>query len=449
MTWKDVPDFAFKINVQLFVRKTTYEHGSLKKLATDISNRYLKGKDFEMMVQTYLDICWTIDGIKAKTIGVNGPVTRSNTLMQAIAMVYMIENPVTVEQCDQISKFAEKCKNSTASIHNWFFPKVYTLWMYASYVSQINDFARNLVVDPQVDESTLAFLYESMKDVGAQIDDMMTELALLRKYGVKSSFFQDGMLHGPDEAWVFTDFHELLPQISEWRQFMPSIPLAVVSLSNKDDLTEIGFTTKLQESGIGKMSGAGSIFTTRGFMHIDSKGELDTSPGLGLMPVRKIFERHNKVAFYETLRLVHAIRLYDLVVPITTVSQMPQPSVPKGILNRLKGVLNKKHLLQLDLIIPRLRTLENVDRLIHELEVEIEKADTETVERAKRELRRHEVVYHVRKLPKGKHPTAKARARAAEYDIVLADDETFVKPHERGEGSSVKTPHRATVRQGK
>ncbi len=230
---------------------------------------------------------------------------------------------------------------------------------------------------------------------------------------------------------------------------MPSIPLAVVSLSNKSDLTEIGFTTKLHESGIGKMSGAGSLFTTRGFMHIDSKGELDTSPGLGLMPVREIFERHNKVAFYETLRFVHAIRLYDLVVPITTVSQMPQPLVPKGILDRLKGVLNKKHLLQLDLIIPRVRTLENVDQLIRELEDEIEKADTETMVRTKRELRRHEVIYHVRRLPKGKHPTAEARARAAEYNIVLADDETFVKPHERGEGSLVKTLHQAVVRQGK
>lgn len=449
LTWKDVPNFAFKIHVQLFVRKATYEHGSLKKLATDISNRYLKGKDFELMVQTYLDICWTIDGIKVKTIGEAAPITRSNTLMQAIAMVYMNENPVTAEQCDQINQFAEKCKNSSVSIHNWFFPKVYTLWMYASYASQINDFARNLVVDPQIDESTLAFLYESMKGVGAEINEIVTELSMLRKYGVKSSFFQDGMLHGPDEAWVFTDFHELIPQISEWRQFMPSIPLAVVSLSNKSDLTEIGFTTKLHESGIGKMSGAGSLFTTRGFMHIDSKGELDTSPGLGLMPVREIFERHNKVAFYETLRFVHAIRLYDLVVPITTVSQMPQPLVPKGILDRLKGVLNKKHLLQLDLIIPRVRTLENVDQLIRELEDEIEKADTETMVRTKRELRRHEVIYHVRRLPKGKHPTAEARARAAEYNIVLADDETFVKPHERGEGSLVKTLHQAVVRQGK
>ena len=125
---------------------------------------------------------------------------------------------------------------------------------------------------------------------------------------------------------------------------------------------------------------------------------------------------------------------------------MPQPPVSKGTLERLKSIFTRKHLLSPDLIVPRLRSLENVDQLVRELEQEIEQADAETVERAKRELRRHEVIYHVRRLPKGKHPTAEARARAEKYNIVLADNETFVKPHERGKGNLEPVAHRAKAR---
>jgi len=75
--WNAIPNFAFRVNVQAFVRSANYQSGTLKKLAQDIFDRYIRGKDFAPALQSYIDICWTIDIVKVATIGVQAPIGHS------------------------------------------------------------------------------------------------------------------------------------------------------------------------------------------------------------------------------------------------------------------------------------------------------------------------------------------------------------------------------------
>ena len=446
LTWQAIPNFAFKVNVQMLVRSTAYQPGSLQKLAQNIFDHYMKGKTFEVALQTYIDLCWTIDIVKVATIGVSAPINRSNTLMQAIAMIFAREAYLDYGQLGSIKELVKSAEDSSG-LTSWFLPKLSTLRDNVTRAQQADWLAATLSVDPRFGDGALTLVQESAAEAGRQATEMIHELAVLRKYGVKSSFFQDGMLHDPLYAWVFMDFHDIGLFFSDWGEFRTSSSLAVAGLAERSSLTKIGVEPKESRQGMSWVRGVRLSFDAQAIMTIDSEGELDVSFGLELMPMRKFFVHRENEALYEFLRYAHALRLYDLVVPLVTVEKMPQPAVPKGTMERLKNLFSRKHLINPDLIVPRLRTLENVDDLVRELEIEVEQADKETAERAKRELVRHDVVYHVRRLPKGKHPTMEARERAAEYGIVLAENETFVRPHERGKGELQGRVHRAKARQ--
>jgi len=446
LTWQTIQNFVFKANVQMFVRSATYQSGSLQRLAQRIFDHYLKGVAFELALQRYIDLCWTIDGVKTATIGVSGPIQRSNTLMQAIAMIFARESYLSEGQLSTIKELVGSL-DGVSGLPTWFLPKLQTLRDNVIRAQEADWLASSLSIDPRFGAKALEYIQEKSSETAKQATEMVHELAVLRKYGVKSSFFQDGMLHDPSDAWVFMDFHEVGVLTSDWKEFRGSLPLALVALSERSSLTKIAAEAFDQRRGMSQVHGVHLSFDARISMTLDSEGELDvSSSGIDLMPLRSFFAYRGNEAYYEVLRYAQALRLYDLVVPLAIVEKMPQPLVPKGTLERIKNILKRKRLINPDLIIPRLRALENVDELVRELEIEIEQADKETAERAKHELARHDVIHHIRRLPKGKHPTMEARERAAEYGIVLADNETFVKPHARGKGELVAKIHRAKAR---
>lgn len=443
LTWRDVPNFTFKVQVQMLVRSANYSHDTLKRLARGIYERYVKHTDFGRALQSYMDVCYTIDGIKASTTGKAATTNRSNLLMQAVAAYFATE----MDKSENNMATLKSTMNLSASgtgVQTWFYAKLASLEHFIQEVERAERLASQLFVLPKFGEWAKDFVEEHAAQAAKDAADMIRELTVLRKYGVKNSFFQDGMLHDPAQAWVFMDFHELRQLIDGWSDFMPQ-QFAFIGLSDKESLGHIGAKAIVREVGDSKSVGAEISFPAHVFMALDTEGEMDASYGLGLMPVRQFFERRNNVALYEYLRFAQALRLYDLVVPITTVEKMPRPPIEGGLLNKIRNVLKKKHLLNPELFVPRLRSLDNVDLLLRELETEIERADADTSKRS-REISRHEVIWHIRRLPQGKKPTPEARKRAEEHGIVLAENETYVRPHERGKGELKQVAHQAKAR---
>lgn len=442
-TWQEILNFVFKTQVQVFVRTASYSHETLKKLARNIYERYVKNDNFSFSLHRFVDVCYTIDCIKSRTIGKAASTNRSNFLMQAVAAYFAVEMDRSEKNLATLRSFVEFSATGTG-LHTWFYAKLNGLENFVSEVQRADRLASQIFVRPVFGEWAKDLVEEHASWAAKGATDMIHELAVLRKYGVKNSFFQDGMLHDPSQAWVFMDYHELRHLAVAWSEFMPA-QFAFIGLSDRKLLEHIGAKAIDRRVGDSRITGAEITFPAHVFMALDTEGEMDASYGLGFMPVRQFFERRNNLALYEYLRFAQALRLYDLVVPITTVEKMPRPPISGGMLARMKNVLTKKHLLSPELIIPRLRSLENVDLLLRELEVEIEKADTDTAKRT-RELSRHNVIWHIRRLPEGKRPTPEARGRAEEYGIVLSESETFVRPHERGKGELREAPHRAKFR---
>ncbi len=427
----------------MLVRNANCSYDSLKRLARDIYERYVRHTDFDRALQSYMDVCYTIDGVKATTIGKAAPTNRSNMLMQAVAAYFATEmdrsekNMATLKSTMELSA-------AGSPIATWFYAKLASLENFAGEADRAQNLASLLFVHPTAGNWAKEMVEEHATQTAQVATDMIRELAVLRKYGVKNSYFQDGMLHDPAQAWVFMDFHELRELVSDWVDFIPQ-QFAFLGLSDKEALGQIGAMPIERVVGQSVSVGAQISFPAHVFMALDTEGEMDASYGLGFMPVRDFFERYNNEALYEYLRFAQALRLYDLVVPITTVEKMPRPPIEGGLLNRLKNIFKNKHLLNPTLYLPRIRSLENVDLLLRELETEIEKADTETSKRA-REISRHGVIWHIRRLPQGKRATPEARRRAKEHGIVLAENETYVRPHERGKGELKPVAHHAKAR---
>lgn len=442
LSWRDIPNFTFKTRVQMLIRSlTSYE--TLKRLARDIYERYVKNADFDRALQAYINTCYTIDGIKVGTTGKSAPTNRSNMLMQAIAANLALEMD-RVEKNMATLKSTMELSASGSQVATWFYAKLASLENFAGEADRAQRLATQFFVHSTAGNWAKEMIEKHAAQAAKDATDMIHELATLRKYGVKNSFFQDGMMHDPSQAWVFMDFYELRKLIADWADFMPQ-QFAFIGLSDKDSLGQIGAKPIERVVGQSVSVGAQTSFPAHAFMALDTEGEMDASYGLGFMPVRGFFECYNNVALYEYLRFVQALRLYDLVVPITTVEKMPRPPIEGGLLNKIKNVLKKKHLLNPDLYLPRIRSLDNVDLLLRELETEIERADADTTKRL-REVSRHEVIWHIRRLPQGKRPTPEARKRAQEHGIVLAENETYVRPHERGKGELKPVAHHAKAR---
>ncbi len=445
-----LPDFPFKTEVARLVRRGNPEAAEADALAERIYGHYLRGKPVHLALPLFLAIAFKVDEVKTHTIGTKAGTRTENALMQLVAEHYALETPVSLADVKFVEDEAKKLRTDASS---WLYPKATILG--ALLMSKFNtvELARNIRFRGP------AWLTRSIDElIGKVADDlretsfsMMQELSNLRRYGVKTSFFQDGMFHQQSDAWFFTDFTGLGSQTFNMSASrMTTRPLAFVSLASRASITGIIPRVVKYDFGKAKMNSIDFGFDPHLIWTIDDRGELFNSPSSGVLSVRKLFAGEGREEFYEIMRFSQVLRLYDLVVPIEVVQTMPTlPRLTGGLVRRIvTGFIKGREMpFTPAIVVPRLRALENPQHLVEELEREVEQADEETIRRSREAIRRHEVVAHVRRLPEGHHPSAEARRVAREeLGIELADNETYVRKHERGTGEPVNGPHRAKHR---
>ena len=444
---KPLSDPLFRAGVGRWVRHPSPNTTDLINLARQAVAQHVDGKDFASSVQAYLDLCYTVDDVKIATVGRDASPEISNRIMQILSLLVGERlADAKEEQFDTLEDLYDLLRETPTPRQAWFWYKLFMLVNNMKRARQMRRFVRGF----QIDHASRAYdlCQQALPDLTGAAHELAARIMELRKYGVKTSFFEDGLLHGPGEAWVFSDFGLIRKTDPIAVAGMVRGQIAMVALAQKatisggvPDLQRIQFASTLHPGLGGGVTDFG--FDGRIGATIDSKGELDASIGFGLLMLRDEFKRTGKEVVYEVLRLMHLLHLHDLVTPVTTVAKVPE--LPTGpVLGGLGGFLQRK-LRELpiipDFLVPRIRRLEDPD-LVQELEREIEQAEEAT----KRTLRRHTVEWHARQLPKGHHPSARAKALAQKEGYALEEGETFVQTHKRGNGPGAIEMHRGVHR---
>ena len=435
-----INNFAYRADVARLMRQRAKSAGHYHRLAEKIHGRYLEGIDFMPGVKILLDIATSVNDIKVATIGVKSPADAANFLTHLVMAMFLRQAEIGANDLARLKELSSELEAAKTS-ESWYWPKVRIIHNLAEGIRDTELYAEfvSASLSPLVETALGVF-----PDIDQRIREVMAELLNLRKYGVKSCYFQDGILHRADQAWVFADFHELESRMNPlYRQTEKH--LAAIVLTKRAEIEHLRVSRDQINVGSSLLLSVGFDFKGMSWA-VDYNGELDISGSTSLISVRDIFRRTGKEPLYELVRMMHVLRLYDLVVPVDVVRKMPPlPQQKKGV-RRLLGKVRPARIAAPELLVPRLRQLETIQRIIAELERECEEADKATIERAPRELRQHEVVNHIRQLPAGHHPSAKARERARrELGIELRDNETYVCRHIRGQGADVG-PHKAKRR---
>jgi hypothetical protein len=297
---------------------------------------------------------------------------------------------------------------------------------------ELRTYAERIRPNVKATEIAMALFEKSGYSLAEANDELARDLTSMRRYGVKPAYFQDGLLHASHEAWG------ILPPPEEMRGGVT----AVTFLANRASLTDLEYHT-------GNLVAGNKSFEVKVenllAMVIDPQGNLSQGYSYLGMSTEEILRGIGLGDTYQLIRTIQLMRLYDLVVPIETIVRVPEwPQLETG--SKLTRMIKKAKSLTPTLIIPRLKMLENMSGLMEQLEREVEQAQTSTDARTRAELRRHGVVGHIRILPPGRKATPTAVQRAKEeLGIVLADNETYVKPHKRGNGDEIRS-HRARKR---
>lgn len=141
----------------------------------------------------------------------------------------------------------------------------------------------------------------------------ITDLAM---YDVKSCVFQDGIMHAPEQCWVFYDGRELVSELPDRFHRGLRIPRAITFLATRSDVTSLEAVVKQEESGTGLYS-SGFNFQFHMSTAIHHDGTLTVDADYGLYPLEHAFKEAGAEELYEVFWLTHLMRLADLVIPET------------------------------------------------------------------------------------------------------------------------------------
>lgn len=307
---------------------------------------------------------------------------------------------------------------------SWLYAKFAHLSLTLATIGNVLDWARELLTN-NFDE----FQEDILSDIGdlrVANDAILAKIVSSRKYGIKNCYFVDGPLLPKGAAWTFNDpeFYQLI-----WRRDQL---LAVVQLTeNAEDLENARIETL--EDHRGQVNHVGywhsHEFLFCGFL--DKKGNIWLDGHLE-MSLESILSAAGSryVTVYPILKLVLLSHLLDLVVPVEVAAAFPSMGTA-GTPRLADDCENCRPKIYL----PRLRAARG------EVVIEPENSDHRQVT-----IRAHEVVWHLRRLPGGYRPSMEATTLAVEHGITLAENETFVRSHIRGQGMPVKKVSQAVSR---
>ena len=451
----EIKDPVIASLIQAFARKEKPNPEEIISTSKKVYNYLPKPKDADAAFQAALDFTSTVNNCFVRAKGATKDSHYGERLEACVELLILND---LANDLDSLRASREKVLSLESQLppqegsSGWFNIKVHKYRMFLENKIGTLYMANSLSIPDG--QNAWNDMLSLIKGTDA-IANIMGNLNELRRYGVKSSYFQDNKTHAPGETWLFMDhlmFKNAAPNL-----FYPANPIAAIMLAKKSEIlskksVRIDTISGTHLNAFGELIPSVKLnIDGRQLWSIDKNGVLDATEGIGLLPVKKIFEDAGKEREYHIIQALHVLRLYDLVVPLSIVSQNPSLRPEKNLASRLidRVAGRPEGIIEPQIILPRLKTLDDRKLMEYELEREIELAEKDTIERSNREMRRHEVIDHVRRLPAGYHPSQTAIKAAAEIGIKLGQNETLVKKHYRGNLEKEGIVHKGVIRQRK
>ena len=408
-------DDLLKFRVAELVSRGDRSDERIGQLGRQFYERYLSGLGVTEQIVNYGWVALAIDRAKRKSVGRGRSTAVSNAIANAVGEVMVSSMEPTNENIAIVQRVKEGAE--TGEVPQWLHAKYWIVENQLRQREQLVDYVARMA---RVER--FFSMLEQPEEVPELARQAVEQIHEFRKYGVKPAYFRDGILHCSADSWVVDE-----PYVEGYEA--ESAPtLANIILAHAKDIDQIRGDRFTERHGRSAVIADALPYEIHFSSRMTPDGELELGMNNGTLPLRAEFQHLGAETVYELMRYSHIMRIVDLVVPHHLVEQLPAVPQKAGIIGRMRNL--KKFADQNKLVVPRLRLLVEQPELVEaELEKEVRAAEEEA---ARRDLRKHGVVGHVRVLPKGYHPSPEARARAEQIGITLSSSETFVKHHERG-----------------
>ena len=379
-----------------------------------------------MIISNFLSVALVVDSIRNQYIGRDKKSNQTNFLMASISEYVAIR----LAECTQAETLIRGMANKfEASAKDYIRVKLELLEAKVSGINGLINYytsiGKNLL--PSIE------LFNKERELKPMVNQVFSELMDLRKYGVKTSAFQEGVLASPSDYWIFSDpayILELTPEAKDsWQvrkhfEISEQNIIAKVHINSEKTLIR-GRNLMLGNSSIGYSMESKATFS------MNFAGEIADDTGHIGLSLRTVFVRRGHGELYELLKANTTFRLFDLVTPLTVQKKYEIPAFPGP--RRMFGLVPLSSVLDPKLFLRRIRVLfDNRKEIKEELEIEIDESLNSRVSLLRRE---YGVICHIRKLPEGYKASEKARLAAKQLlNYNLKNGETFVCNYTKNKG---------------
>ena len=403
------------------------------ELGIKLANKYFDPEeDIPATLQTFIDLAHCVDAAKVKATTRGHTTEVSNAIITGITATFGKRMPCDSETLRIITDTVELFKEK--SHLGWSAVKAATL---AEILRQRKDLHSYMNQMKPINKVLEIVDIADVNELSDAASTAMAKLLTLRKYGIKSAYFRDGIMHCPQDSWVIQDPEEYYEAVADnYRLHLPEI--ATISLAHATEITKIKGEANTEIYGRGRQTRITLDYGNHFSLGLMPDGELVISGTQGATPIKQDFDKQGLSAVYEYLRLSHINRLIDLTVPVEMLRELPSLSKGESVFSRFRNL--RKLTKPQKLLLPRLNFIdENFEEIKVALEKEVREAEA-------RSLREHIVVGHRRILPEGYKPSPEAKKEAALQGILLADNETWVTKHKRGDDKNGKIESHQAIR---
>ncbi len=415
-------EFPFTPAVRYLLAASIWQMNKCQELAKKIADYYFTNDDEDYIIETFIKIALAIEMIREKYIGHNKEIDRVNFFVNLIG-----EHAGAKLSC---TRRTERRLNNLASVHgienaDFLGAKIKNLHDHIFNTNNLLDYYEKMA--KPLNRAIESFNKErELKPATAQV---FAELLELRKYGVKTSAFQEGVLAEPGHFWILSPtgyaYRELDQKMANNWQVRKRI-----ELMEKNCLAGINVTAERELTKGSDISYGGFLtgFSVNSFAAFSLKfdGELSGFTSTGEYDLKNTFALRGQSELYELLKANATFRLYDLIVPLIIHQKYELPPFPQS--KKFLGLFPSAINFDPKLYLRRIRTIFDKRREITEgLDAEVKAA---IINRPNMTKRDHDVICHIRTLPEGYRASEKARRLAKEilnYD--LKEGETFVSQH--------------------
>jgi len=386
-----------------------------------------------------------LDEIKVKTIGRNTPTTSVNTLMVSsfVEAMWRTNGIAEADTVDSERLEAASSQQDNPGYH-WYIPKI----------RQLSQAARIKRETEQQLPLIKASEFYYAEDLASTNDELVDQIAVLRKYGIKPciapSIGQSKTVEWLVEEPISEEFASSYAQYHPARKQLGTFYGSSEPIKSGERVAE-EFTSYFPDGSKISLSMNTALGIDRQHatfrMGLDRDGHLCypnssqrwidfLDPSLRLQ--------------YEQLRSEILSIYFDAVVPVHISEQAKEQSeqTPKRILGRIAIGQRKVPDLR-KLILARQRII--IDKK-NEIIAELENPRDDLVDRSPRKgIAKHEVVWHIRRLPPNYKASPKTRELCLrDTGIVLAEyGETYIHKHTRGSLENTSTGHKAAFKVGR